>query len=202
MHIEKTKFDGVYLLTPEIFEDERGSFRESFNKEKFAKATGVIPDFIQDNVSCSNRGVLRGLHYQLPPHSQAKLISVIEGSVMDFIVDLRPDSRTFTQHDSFNLSETNGKQLYIPKGFAHGFFCELDCIMHYKVEGRYNPSAERTLRWNEKQFGFKKRVEPCWDPEDVIQSEKDQKGITMKECIAEIKNLSRDVTQLSITDGV
>ena len=200
MDIEKTKFDGVYLLTPQVFEDERGSFRESFNREKFAKATGVNPNFIQDNVSCSTRGVLRGLHYQLPPHSQAKLIMALKGHVWDFIVDLRPDSKTFTQHDSFHLSGDNHKQLYIPKGFAHGFFCQGDCMMHYKVEGRYNPVFERALRWDEKQFGFKHYT--TWDEDYVIQSPKDQKGLSMKECVAEIKSLYTDSKQLSITDGI
>ncbi|MDG1949885.1 MAG: dTDP-4-dehydrorhamnose 3,5-epimerase [bacterium] len=200
MDIEKTKFDGVYLLTPQIYEDERGSFRESFNREKFAKATGVNPDFIQDNVSCSTRGVLRGLHYQLPPHSQAKLVSVLQGHVWDFIVDLRPDSKTFTQHGVFDLTERNNKQLYIPKGFAHGFFCQGDCIMSYKVEGKYNPKVERTLRWDEPQFGFKHYT--TWNEDYVVQSEKDKVGITMKECVAEIKSLYTDSKQLSITDGI
>jgi len=185
MIYEKTKFEGVYSLTPEIFEDSRGLFFESFNQEKFLAATGIDPDFIQDNVSHSKRGVLRGLHYQLPPYSQAKLISVSKGNITDFIVDLRPDSKTFTQHGTFELSDLNRKQLYIPKGFAHGFFCSLDCVVQYKVEGKYNPEVERTLRWDEPQFGFRKHT--MWDEDYVIQSGKDKRGITMKECVKEIK---------------
>lgn len=197
MDIKKTKFEGVYILTPQIYRDSRGCFFESFNRERFAIKTGANPNFIQDNVSHSTKGVLRGLHYQLPPHSQAKLVSVLKGSVMDCIVDLRPHSKTFGESHSFQLSAENNNQLYIPKGFAHGFYCEKACIMHYKVEGRYNPKVERTLSFEVLHFW-----EEFAEGRKFTLSEKDLAGINWKECVKELSDLRRDSKQMSITYGL
>ena len=194
MDIEKTKFEGLYLIKPTVFEDDRGYFYESFNEKKFAKQTFLHPTYVQDNISKSSEGVLRGLHYQLYPHAQAKLVTVLQGSVMDFVVDLRMHSRTFGESFSFELNDANKHQLFIPKGFAHGFHClEDDTIMHYKVDGYYNPASERTLLFESI---------PMWETyaqgEDFILSEKDEKGLTWKECCQELDALHQDPKQLSI----
>lgn len=140
----------VFLIEPELHGDNRGYFLETFRLNVFAKAIGYEINFIQDNQSMSNKGVLRGLHFQLPPHAQAKLVSVIKGSVLDVVVDIRQSSPTFGQHLSVNLSEFNKRQLFVPHGFAHGFVVLSDnTVFSYKVDNYYAPEYERGIYFND-----------------------------------------------------
>ncbi len=150
MNFIKTKFEGAFLIEPKVFEDHRGFFLESYSKELFAK-NGIKDDFVQDNHSLSvEKGVLRGLHFQLPPNAQSKLVRVVAGSVYDVIVDLREDSATFGQWEGFELSAKNKKMLYIPRGFAHAF-CTLEenTEFVYKVDNLYAPESDSGIVWND-----------------------------------------------------
>lgn len=150
MKIIKTKLDGCYILEPLVFEDKRGYFFESFNKKTFNKLIGRNIDFVQDNESLSSRGVLRGLHYQIGEHAQAKLVRVVRGNVLDIVVDIRENSPTFGHHISIEISQDNQKQLYVPRGFAHGFIVLSDiAIFTYKCDNYYNKSAERGIIYND-----------------------------------------------------
>ena len=163
--------EGLVVFQPRVFEDERGSFLESFQKEKFAAAVNQVIHFVQDNESVSHQHVLRGLHFQLPPFAQGKLVRVLQGSVLDVAVDLRKSSPTFGQHFKLILSEENRKQLWIPAGFAHGFVSlENKTIFAYKCTNFYNPASEQTLLWNDVDLAID------WDCLAPIVSEKDQVG--------------------------
>lgn len=143
MIVTETKLKGCYIIEPQFFEDSRGFFMETFNREKFTKKLGYTPDFVQDNVSQSTFGVIRGLHQQLPPYSQAKLVYVLQGKVIDVAVDARKDSPTYGQYISVELSSKNKRQLFIPKGFLHGFSVLSDTVIFaYKCEGLYNKESE------------------------------------------------------------
>jgi len=145
----------VVLLTPKVFGDARGFFYESFNSNSFAAATGQRPDFVQDNHSRSARGVLRGLHYQLPPRAQGKLVRVTQGEVFDVVVDIRRTSPTFGQWAGVRLSEENRHQLWIPAGFAHGFLVLSETAEFlYKTTDFYSPEHERCIAWNDPQIGI------------------------------------------------
>ncbi|MDN4036957.1 dTDP-4-dehydrorhamnose 3,5-epimerase [Massilia sp. YIM B02443] len=149
MKCSRTALDGVLLLEPQVFEDERGFFYESYNAQRFADASGLAPDFVQDNHSRSRRGVVRGLHYQVGD-PQGKLVRVIAGSVYDVVVDLRRSSPTFGQWIGAELSGENRRQLWVPPGFAHGFVTlseHAECL--YKTAGYWSPAHERTLLWND-----------------------------------------------------
>ncbi len=149
MNFIKTNIPGVWIIEPKVFNDTRGYFFESFKKTVFEEHAGEV-NFIQDNESCSSKGVLRGLHYQLNPYSQAKLVRVIKGSVLDVAVDIRKGSPSFGRHVAVELSADNKRQLYIPQGFAHGFHVlEDDTIFTYKVDNPYAPTHERSLRYND-----------------------------------------------------
>jgi len=149
MNIVETPIPGLFVIEPRIFADDRGYFFESFSKTKFAEA-GLVSDFVQDNESKSQRGVIRGLHYQLEPYAQTKLIRVVYGSVYDVAVDIRKGSPTFGQWFGLEVSSENKKQLYIPKGFAHGFSVLSDiAIFSYKCDAFYNPSSERGILLND-----------------------------------------------------
>lgn len=200
MTVEKTEFQGVFIITPTVHHDHRGCFFESFNKSMFAKNIGVNPNFSQDNVSRSQRNVLRGLHYQMPPHSQAKLVSVISGDIEDFIVDLRLDSKTFGQSSCFSLSQENKKQLYIPKGFAHGFLSIDDAVVQYKVDGKYKPELERTLAWDDPKLKLKTTLSEEFNSAEFILSDKDKEGISFNQAVEELELFYKDVKQLSILD--
>jgi dTDP-4-dehydrorhamnose 3,5-epimerase len=140
----------VVLLTPRVFGDERGFFFESFNQQAFAEATGLQVDFVQDNHSRSVRGVLRGLHYQLPPHAQGKLVRVVQGEVFDVAVDLRRQSPTLGRWFGAHLSADNKQQLWIPPGFAHGFVTLSETAdFLYKTTAFYVPQAERCIAWDD-----------------------------------------------------
>ncbi len=167
MILEKTNIEDIILLTPRVYKDERGYFMESYNQKKVEI---LIKDrFVQDNESVSHKNVLRGLHFQVPPHAQSKLIRVIKGSILDIAVDLRKDSSTYGEHFKHVLSGENKKQLYIPVGFAHGFLSlEDDTILNYKCSDYYSASAEASIIWNDPQLNID------WGIENPILAEKDQ----------------------------
>ena len=175
MNYEKTEIDGVYIITPKVFNDSRGYFFESFKQSEFDENIGKI-NFIQDNESKSSRGVLRGLHYQKGNFSQAKLVRVIKGTVVDVAVDIRKNSPTFGKYIMVELSEENKKQLYIPRGFAHGFLVLSDeAIFAYKVDNVYAPQSEASIRWDDVEIGI--NIENL----EVQTSEKDNKACHLSE---------------------
>jgi dTDP-4-dehydrorhamnose 3,5-epimerase len=155
MKVEHTAITDVLVLEPQVFDDERGFFMESFNQRKFDEAVGHHVEFVQDNHSRSVKGVLRGLHYQLPPHAQGKLVRVIQGAVFDVAVDIRRDSATFGQWTGIELSNTNHRQLWIPTGFAHGFLVLSESAdFLYKATKYYAQEAERSIRWDDPSIGI------------------------------------------------
>lgn len=171
MKITKTEFSGLLVIEPDIFGDERGYFFESYNEEKF-KAAGIKTNFIQDNVSKSQKGTIRGLHYQAGNAAQDKLCYVIEGRVLDIAVDIRFGSPAFGKYFAVELSEENKKQLLIPKGFAHGFsVLEENTKFIYKVSSLYSKEDERTIIYNDKDLAID------WKVENPIISGKDLSGI-------------------------
>ena len=154
MKVTPTKLAGVLIIELRVFGDERGFFFESFNQRAFDEAVGAHVDFVQDNHSKSSRNVLRGLHYQLPPKAQGKLVRVVQGEVFDVAVDLRKDSPTFGQWVGEILSAENKKQLWIPAGFAHGFLTLSDTAEFlYKTTDYYSPEHERCIRWDDADVG-------------------------------------------------
>jgi len=151
----ETRLKGCFVIEPEIFEDERGYFFESFNRREFCEAIGQEINFVQDNQSFSKRGVLRGLHYQEGEHAQAKLVSVLEGRIQDVVVDLRKDSPTFGEHLSIELSSGNKKQLFVPRGFAHGFLTLSESAeVFYKCDNYYNKEVEGGIRYDDPVLGI------------------------------------------------
>ena len=150
MKIVQTPLKGCVVLTPSVFSDGRGSFFESYKKEAFNKALRQEVNFVQDNESFSSKGVLRGLHFQKGAFAQAKLVRVVHGSVLDVAVDLRPDSTTYGEHFSIELSAENKKQLFVPRGFAHGFVVLSDtAVFSYKCDNYYNKESERGIIYND-----------------------------------------------------
>jgi len=146
---------GVVVLQPKLFADERGYFVETYNKSRFAEQVLSDPDFVQDNESCSRRGVLRGLHYQIAPHPQGKLVQAVVGAIFDVAVDLRQSSSTFGDWIGVTLTAENRNQLWIPEGFAHGFLALSDnARVAYKVTDSYAPQCERTIRWDDETIGI------------------------------------------------
>jgi len=177
MEYRKTEIDGVYILEPRVFNDDRGYFFEAWKKEDFEEHVGKV-DFIQDNESKSSYGVLRGLHYQKENYSQAKLVRVIKGKVLDVAVDIRKNSPTFGKHVMVELSDENKRQFFIPRGFAHGFLVLSDeAIFTYKVDNIYAPQHEASIRWNDEDINIKWPIAP----EDVVTSEKDLKASSLKD---------------------
>ena len=159
----------VFVIEPKVFKDSRGYFFEAWKHQEFTENIGVV-NFIQDNESKSSFGVLRGLHYQKGEFSQAKLVRVIKGTVLDVAVDIRRSSPTFGKHIMVELSEENKRQLFIPRGFAHGFLVMSDeAIFTYKVDNVYAPQAEAGIRWNDPDLGIDWPI----DPKQVLTSEKD-----------------------------
>ena len=154
MKFSKAIIEGIIVIEPTVFSDQRGYFLESFNKNKFEKEIGKF-SFVQDNESSSSKGVLRGLHYQKPPFSQSKLVRCIEGKVLDIAVDIRKDSPTYGLYHSLVLSGKNKKQIFIPRGFAHGFVVLSDtAVFVYKVDNTYVPEYEAGILWNDKDLGI------------------------------------------------
>lgn len=171
MPFTETPIKDLWLFEPRVFEDERGYFYESFNQKEFSETTGIHSHFIQDNHSFSKHGVLRGLHFQKPPHAQAKFIKVVRGTIWDVVVDLRKDSPTFQQHLGFELSAENKKQLYVPQGFAHGFVVLSDFAeVLYKCDGFYAPKAEAGIIYNDPTLAIDWKI----NPENIIISGKDK----------------------------
>ncbi|WP_297797289.1 dTDP-4-dehydrorhamnose 3,5-epimerase [uncultured Eudoraea sp.] len=170
MTISETKLRGCFVLTPKLFNDERGYFFESFNKQSFEQAIGKRVNFVQDNQSFSTYGVIRALHYQLGDHAQAKLVHVLQGKVLDVAVDLRRDSPTFGEHFSVELSYENKKQLFIPRGFAHGFVVLSDTAeIFYKCDNYYNKDAEGGIIYNDSELN----IDWLLPDDKLIISEKD-----------------------------
>ncbi len=154
MNVIPTAIPDVIIIEPKVFGDERGFFYESFNQKVFNDATGLDVQFVQDNHSRSSKGVLRGLHYQLPPHAQGKLVRCVRGAVFDVAVDIRKSSPTFGKWVGVELSETNHRQFWIPPGFAHGFLTLSETAdFLYKTTDYYMPAFERGIRWNDPQVG-------------------------------------------------
>ena len=169
MKFIKTEIPDVYIIEPSVFGDTRGYFLESYNQKKFEEVVGKT-SFVQDNESRSSKSVLRGLHFQKPPFEQAKLVRCIEGEVLDIAVDIRKNSKTYGQHIAVLLSGDNKRQLFVPRGFAHGFLVLSDtATFAYKVDNTYAPEFDAGIRWNDKELNIK------WGMEDseVIISAKD-----------------------------
>lgn len=170
MEVIKTDLEGVVIIEPKLFGDERGYFFESFSQKEFTEKV-CNTTFVQDNESRSSYGVLRGLHFQLPPFAQSKLVRVIKGKVLDVAVDIRVGSPTFGKHVAVELTDENHKQLFIPRGFAHGFVClSEDVIFQYKCDNFYSKISEGSVAWNDPQIGIDWGVELS----KVILSEKDK----------------------------
>lgn len=164
MTFERTALDGVWLITPRRFGDARGYFVESFREDLFHQHIGHV-HFLQDNESVSSRGVLRGLHYQQGPAAQAKLVRVSRGAVLDVAVDLRHSSPTFLRHIAVELSAENGRQLFIPRGFAHGFLVLSDTAQfQYKVDNAYCPAAEASVRYDDPELAIAWPIAPGTTP--------------------------------------
>ncbi len=177
MNYIETSIEGVWIIEPKVFADKRGYFFESWKKEDFESHIGNV-DFIQDNESRSSYGVLRGLHYQKGEFSQAKLVRVIKGKVLDVAVDLRKSSPTFGKYVAVELSEDNKRQFFIPRGFAHGFVVlSDDAIFTYKVDNVYAPQAEAGIKWNDETVN----VEWSIPAADVVVSDKDDNAVALKD---------------------
>lgn len=166
MQFLETKLSGVIEIIPRIFEDERGYFYETYNIELF-RANGIPVDFLQDNQSFSKKGVVRGLHFQRAPFGQGKLVRVIQGAVLDVVVDIRPDSPTYGQYDSFLLTAENKKMVYLPEGFAHGFSTLEDAIFSYKCTNIYDKASEGGILYNDPDLNID------WQVADPVVSGKD-----------------------------
>jgi dTDP-4-dehydrorhamnose 3,5-epimerase len=177
MNVIKTDIQGVVIVEPKVFGDHRGYFFESFSEKDFAEAVGEVK-FVQDNESKSSYGVLRGLHFQKPPHAQAKLVRVVKGRVLDVAVDLRKGSPTFGKHVAVELTEENHRQLFIPRGFAHGFVVLSDeAVFQYKCDNYYAPQSEGSVLWNDPDIGIEWGI----PSEDVMLSEKDRNAALLKD---------------------
>lgn len=173
MKAKELEIPGVFLIEPRIFADSRGYFFESYSKRDFLKETGLDVDFVQENQARSTFGVLRGLHFQKGPHAQAKLVRVVEGKVMDVAVDIRPESPTFGKHVAVELSGENFLQLFIPRGFAHGYVVLSDvAVFQYKTDNYYCPESEGAIIWNDPTLAIDWKL----GPDQLILSEKDRKN--------------------------
>ena len=178
MRIEETPLRDCYIIHDTVFEDSRGYFFESFNQQKFTSLTGIANPFVQDNQSCSVRGVLRGLHFQRGVHAQAKLVRVLQGSVLDVAVDIRKDSPTFGKYFAMELSDTSKTQFYIPRGFAHGFIVLSEtAVFFYKCDNVYNKQAEGGIIYNDPALGIDWKI----DQASLILSDKDKVNPLLKE---------------------
>lgn len=177
MEYKETTIEGVYIIEPKVFNDARGYFFEAWKKEEFEQHIGKV-EFVQDNESKSSYGVLRGLHYQKGDCSQAKLVRVIKGKVLDVAVDIRKSSPTFGKYVMVELSDENKRQFFIPRGFAHGFLVLSDeAIFTYKVDNAYAPQADAGIRWNDPDINIQWPI----DPAQVQTSEKDLKQPFLKD---------------------
>jgi dTDP-4-dehydrorhamnose 3,5-epimerase len=169
MEVIKTDIEGVVIIEPRIFRDQRGYFFESYSKREFDGKVRPV-DFVQDNESCSVRGVMRGLHFQLPPFTQSKLVRCVRGAVLDVAVDIRRGSPTFGRHVAVELTEENHRQFFVPRGFAHGFAVLSDtAVFQYKCDNYYHPEADGGISIQDPSLGIDWRI----DPSQAILSDKD-----------------------------
>lgn len=176
MEILKTPLEGLIVIKPKVFKDDRGYFYESFNQKSFENAIGKKIDFVQDNQSLSQQNVVRGLHFQQQPFAQAKLVRVIQGAVLDVAVDIRKNSPTFGQHYKCELTADNHLQMFIPEGFAHGFLTlQPNTLFIYKCSNYYNKPSEGCLRWNDPDLNIN------WGIDEPLVSEKDNQGEFFKQ---------------------
>ena len=177
MKVINTEIDGILIIEPNVIRDERGYFYESFSQREFEKNVSNIK-FVQDNQSMSTYGVVRGLHFQKPPYSQSKLVRCIKGSVLDVAVDLRKGSPTFGKHIAVELTEENHRQLFIPRGFAHGFaVLSKEAVFQYKCDNYYNKESEGAIAWNDPELSIDWRI-----PADKVQlSEKDRQNRSIRD---------------------
>lgn len=179
MKIQSTKIPGVVILKPIVFEDERGYFFESYNTLKYNQVIGEHV-FLQDNESKSQKGTLRGMHFQLPPYDQAKLVRVIQGKVLDVVVDIRKSSSTFGEYVMVELSEENKYQLFIPKGFAHGFLVLSEtATFAYKVDNIYNKASEGSIRWDDTTLNIPWPINEI----EILLSDKDKNAPNLQDAL-------------------
>jgi len=172
---EKLKIPEIQIITPRVFKDNRGIFFEAFKQSEFT-ANGITEKFVQDNISHSSKGVLRGLHYQIEPYAQGKLVRCVSGAIFDVAVDIRKSSPTFGQWDTIELNDENKKMIYIPPGFAHGFYTlSENAEVMYKTTSEYHLQSERGIIWNDKDINVK------WPDEKPLLSEKDSTLKGLKE---------------------
>lgn len=180
MNIVETEIKGVFIIEPKVFGDNRGYFFESFSQREFESVIGPVT-FVQDNQSKSSYGVVRGLHFQKPPHAQAKLVRVVKGKVLDVAVDLRKDSPTFGKYMAVELSDENHRQVFIPKGFAHGFsVLSEEAVFQYKCDEYYAPESEEAIAWDDQDLNIDWKV----PAEDVVLSAKDRNHPSLKDYIS------------------
>ena len=181
MEVKKTDIEGVLIVEPKVWGDDRGYFFESFNARDFAEKTGLNITFVQDNESKSRYGVLRGLHFQLPPYTQSKLVRCVKGRVLDIAVDIRKGSPTYGKWVSCELTEDNHHQFFVPKGMAHGF-CVLseEAVFQYKCDDFYHPEAEGGIAWNDPDIAVQWPI----PAEDISLSERDKHHSSFKEFIS------------------
>ena len=180
MEVKKTDIEGVVILEPRLFEDERGYFFEAFSEREFAEKVREC-HFVQENEAYSTYGVVRGLHFQRPPHAQSKLVRVVKGRVLDVVVDIRKGSPTFGKHIAVELSAENHRQLFIPRGFAHGYsVLSEEALLEYKCDNYYAPASEGAIVWNDPALGIDWQI----PTESVILSDKDLKNPALAECEA------------------
>jgi dTDP-4-dehydrorhamnose 3,5-epimerase len=171
LKLKKTDLEGCFILEHDIFEDDRGKFYESYNKELFESLLGFPVNFVQDNHSVSHKGVLRGLHYQHQPYEQSKLVRVVRGEVIDVVVDIRKNSPTYGRHFKIRLSQDDGISLFIPKGMAHGFLAVKDeTVFVYKCDNYYRKESERGIMYNDPDL----RIDWEFHQDSVVLSEKDK----------------------------
>lgn len=177
MEVIKTAIEGVVIIEPRIFIDARGYFFESYSKREFDEKVRPV-DFVQDNESCSTRGVMRGLHFQAPPFTQSKLVRCVKGAVLDVAVDIRKGSPTYGRYVAVELSEENHRQFFVPRGFAHGFAVLSDiAVFQYKCDNYYHPEADGGISLRDTSIGIDWRI----DPENAILSEKDLRHPLLKD---------------------
>lgn len=170
MKVTKTKIEDLVIIEPKVFGDKRGYFFESYNEKSWEKELGFVPTFVQDNESMSAKDVLRGIHFQIPPYGQGKLVRVIKGSVLDVAVDLREGSPTYGMHEKVVLTGENKKQFYVPAGFGHGFLTlEDNTVFSYKCTEFYNPENEDGIVWNDPDLNID------WGVNNPLISDKDKK---------------------------
>lgn len=177
MKIKETGISGLLVIEPDVFGDSRGYFMESFSLRRFRELTGLDIDFVQDNESKSSYGVVRGLHFQRPPHAQSKLVRVVRGRVLDVAVDLREGSPTYGKHYAIELSGDNHLQMFIPKGFAHGFaVLSDDAVFQYKCDEYYAPESEGAVAWDDPDLA----IDWMLPKEDIRLSDKDKSNPNLK----------------------